>query len=125
MIGAMEEFRGLHASFPLKGGLRLGVMWDLPLEKATRKIAVNNPSRNAWRRFSCDPETAEKVMQHALAIFRQLKPKTDAYTDLTSLELRPCTKWGCLSLRPTTTSMAPYLVENADLARFYHPRTKK
>ena len=115
IMGIMKEFE-IERIFPIEGGLRLGVMWDLHLrshDEDRREQSV----KECMKRFGCDADTAENVSQHALALFQQLKPSTPDYADLL--------RWSCalhemgLFVSPTNYHKhGAYLVEHADLPGF-------
>ncbi|MGB7479235.1 MAG: Ppx/GppA phosphatase family protein [Burkholderiaceae bacterium] len=115
LLGLMQEL-DMHALQPVEAGLRLGVLRDLQL-RATRRDRREQSVQDFLRRFGADPARAQQTADAAGALYRLLKPASDAYH-------KPL-HWSALlhevGLAVSQQSHhkhAAYLVEHADLPGF-------
>lgn len=115
LIGVIQEL-GISSMQPIAAGLRMGVMWDLYL-RATRRDRREQTVRDCLQRFHVAEKRANSVAAIAVALFRQLKPASDA--------LARQLYWSALlhevGLAVSQTDYhkhGAYLVEHADLPGF-------
>lgn len=115
LIGVMQELGVRHLT-AVNAGLRMGVLWDLQL-RATQRDRREQSVDEFMRRFHADPGRARHVADMALALYRQLKPDTDAHEKYLY--------WSGLlhevGLAISHTGFhkhSAYMVENADLPGF-------
>lgn len=115
LIGVIQEL-GIPSLQPISAGLRMGVMWDLYL-RATRRDRREQTVRDCMQRFHVVEKRANNVAAIAVALYRQLKPTSDA--------LAKQLYWSALlhevGLAVSQTNYhkhGAYLVEHADLSGF-------
>ena len=101
---------------PIEAGLRMGVMWDLYL-RSTKRDRREQSVQGYMQKFHVDEGRAQRVAEHALAMYQQLKPVADG--------LSKCLRWSALlhevGMAVSQTGYhkhAAYIVENADLPGF-------
>ncbi|WP_025917711.1 Ppx/GppA phosphatase family protein [Herminiimonas sp. CN] len=115
LIGVIQEL-GIASMRPIAAGLRMGVMWDLYL-RATRRDRREQAVRDCLQRFHVVEKRANSVAAIAVALYRQLKPASDA--------LAKQLYWSALlhevGLAVSQTDYhkhGAYLIEHADLPGF-------
>jgi exopolyphosphatase/guanosine-5'-triphosphate,3'-diphosphate pyrophosphatase len=115
LIGVIQEL-GIPSLQPIAAGLRMGVMWDLYL-RATRRDRREQTVRDCLQRFHVVEKRANSVAAIAVALYRQLKPASDALTKQLY--------WSALlhevGLAVSQTDYhkhGAYLIEHADLPGF-------
>ncbi|MET3131256.1 exopolyphosphatase/guanosine-5'-triphosphate,3'-diphosphate pyrophosphatase [Oxalobacteraceae bacterium GrIS 1.11] len=115
LIGLVREL-DIAVMAPIEAGLRMGVMWDLYL-RSTKRDRREQSVRAYMEKFHVDEGRAGRVAQHAVAMYNQLKPASDA--------LSKCLRWSALlhevGMAVSQTGYhkhAAYIVENADLPGF-------
>ena len=101
---------------PIEAGLRMGVMWDLYL-RSTKRDRREQSVQAYMQKFHVDEGRAQRVAEHALAMYQQLKPVSDG--------LGKYLRWSALlhevGVAVSQTGYhkhAAYIVENADLPGF-------
>lgn len=77
LLGLMQEL-GMETVQPIEAGLRMGVLWDLQLRATWRDRREQSVSEFLYR-FGVDQTRASQVANGADALYRLLKPATDAY----------------------------------------------
>lgn len=76
VLMAIFETFGLQELHPAKGGMRLGVLYDLLGRRESRDIRDATVDR--WQlRFGVDREQSERVAKTALSLFRSVAPSAD------------------------------------------------
>ncbi|NMM29376.1 MAG: Ppx/GppA family phosphatase [Glaciimonas sp.] len=115
LIGVIQEL-GISSMRPIAAGLRMGVMWDLYL-RSTRRDRREQTVRDCLQRFHVVEKRANSVAAIAAALYRQLKPTSDA--------LGKQLYWSALlhevGLAVSQTDYhkhGAYLIEHADLPGF-------
>lgn len=115
LIGLVREL-DIVVMTPIEAGLRMGVMWDLYL-RSTKRDRREQSVRATMEKFHVDEARANRVADHASAMFLQLKPASDA--------LQKCLRWsgllhevGLVVSQTGYHKHAAYIIENADLPGF-------
>lgn len=115
LIGVIQEL-GIASMRPIAAGLRMGVMWDLNL-RATRRDRREQTVRDCMQRFHVVEKRANSVAAIAVALYRQLKPASDAFAKQLywSALLHEV---GLVVSQTDYHKHGAYLIEHADLPGF-------
>lgn len=117
VLMAIFETFGLTELRAAKGGLRLGVLYDLLGRRESRD--VRDATVDRWQlRFGVDRAQAERVAQTALKLFRAVAPAADEESVKRLLRAGQLHELGAAVSHGDYHKHSAYVIENGDLAGF-------
>jgi exopolyphosphatase / guanosine-5'-triphosphate,3'-diphosphate pyrophosphatase len=117
VLSAIFETFGLHELRTAKGGLRLGVLYDLLGRREQHDVRAATVER--WQqRFGVDTSQAERVSQTALMLFRAVLPNADEESGKRLLRAAQLHEVGSAVSHGDYHKHSAYLIEHGDLPGF-------